>query len=158
MQLRLFELPTITPHPVWFIADNEKPDVFISHAIDAKNQWFRHVPKCEWFHAGKEHLVTIALDVRGKMRGIVHISTGSLCECIAHPREIFQPMILASAHRFVLMHNHPSGDTSPSDADRRLTHRIKDIGHTMQMDLSDHVIVGARQTDNPFSFREAGLL
>jgi DNA repair protein RadC len=76
------------------------------------------------------------------------------------PREIYRATILAGAYAHVLMHNHPSGDPTPSDADRRLTRKIQEAGQIVEISLLDHVIVGASEPGcTPyFSFREAGLL
>src|SRR5215831_3249703 len=56
---------------------------------------------------------------------ICTVSQGSVNESLAHPREVFKPLITHSAYSFILVHNHPSGDPSPSDADMRLTRRIR---------------------------------
>ena len=103
----------------------------------------------------KEHLVVLLLNTKCKIKGHVIISIGSVNECLAHPREIFRPLIVGAAHSFVLMHNHPSGDPTPSDADRRLTTRIKECASLIQINFLDHVIIG---TDMQFSFRETGVL
>lgn len=88
------------------------------------------------------------------------VSVGSLNESIAHPREILKPAITHSAFGFILVHNHPSGDPAPSEADRRLTRRIADGASLLQIQLLDHVIAGnADGGKTPyFSFREHGLL
>ena len=85
---------------------------------------------------------------------------GSLNEALAHPREIFRAAILAGAYALILMHNHPSGDPSPSDADRRLTKNIREAASILQINLLDHVIVGSPGMGRPayFSFREVGIL
>jgi DNA repair protein RadC len=81
-------------------------------------------------------------------------------EAIAQPREIYRATILAGAYAHVLIHNQPSGDPAPSEADRRLTRKIHETGQIMEISLLDHVIVGVPEADCApyFSFREAGLL
>lgn len=108
----------------------------------------------------KEHLVAVLLNTKLRVKGHVIVSMGALNECLAHPREIFRPAIIAAAWGFVLMHNHPSGDPAPSDADRRLTTRIAEGARLLQINFSDHVIVGtpAPGQKGHFSFREAGML
>ena len=108
----------------------------------------------------KEHLVTALLNAKLRLIGYHIVSVGSLNEAIAHPREIYRATILAGAYAHVLMHNHPSGDPTPSDADRRLTRKIQEAGQIVEISLLDHVIVGASEPGcTPyFSFREAGLL
>ena len=61
---------------------------------------------------------------------------------VAHPREILQPVLLHSAYGFVLVHNHPSGDPSPSEPDIALTREIYQAGRLLDIDLLDHVIIG----------------
>jgi DNA repair protein RadC len=75
-------------------------------------------------------------------------------ESLAAPREIFRPAILHSAYAFVLVHNHPSGNTSPSEVDLQLTKRLATAAQLLQINFLDHVIVGR----GFFSFQEAGLL
>jgi DNA repair protein RadC len=107
-----------------------------------------------------ESLRVLLLDTRRGLLEEIEISRGSLNESIAHPREIFRPAIAKGAYAIAVVHNHPSGDPSPSEADRRLTRRLAEAGTLMQIPLVDHVIVGAKIGSNPpyFSFREAGLI
>src|ERR1700759_1562291 len=90
----------------------------------------------------------------------VDIARGTVNESLAHPREILRPAIIHSAFAFALVHNHPSGATTPSEPDRHLTKRIVAGARIVQIDFLDHVIVGQATTDGPgyFSFKEAGLL
>ena len=90
----------------------------------------------------------------------VEISKGTVNASLAHPREIFRPAITHSSFGFALVHNHPSGSVSPSDADLRLTKRIASGARILQIKFLDHVIVGQAIADRPgyFSFQEAGLL
>ena len=106
------------------------------------------------FDPEKEHLHVLALNTKHNIKGINLVSVGSLNEAVAHPREIFRPLIALAAFGFILVHNHPSGDTTPSEADRKLTTRIREAGHLLQIELVDHVIIG----EHRFSFREAGLI
>jgi DNA repair protein RadC len=108
----------------------------------------------------KEVMRVILLDTRYHLLRIDEVSTGSINESIAHPREIFRPAVIASAHAVVLVHNHPSGDPSPSQADHRLTRRLAEAAELMQIKLLDHIIIGAQSNERPgyFSFKEAGVL
>ena len=109
---------------------------------------------------GKESLRVVLLDTKLRLLRTEEISLGSLNECLAHPREILRPVVSHNAFAFVLVHNHPSGDPSPSDADRRLTVRMADAARLMQVTFSDHVIIGSPAPGHApyFSFREAGIL
>ncbi|MEM7147099.1 MAG: DNA repair protein RadC [Verrucomicrobiota bacterium] len=108
----------------------------------------------------KESLRVLLLNTRYEWIRTEEISLGSLNESIAHPREVIQPAIVHSAYAFILVHNHPSGDPSPSTADRDLTRRLAAIGHDLGLELADHVIIGRPRDDNDpyFSFKEMGLL
>lgn len=108
----------------------------------------------------KEILRVVLVDTRLHFQRIVDISLGSLNECIAHPRHIFRPVIEHNAFGFILVHNHPSGDPSPSDADRRLTIRIAEAARILQVNFCDHVIVGipAPGRSPYFSFKESGII
>lgn len=107
-----------------------------------------------------ESLRVLLLDTRHGLLEELEISRGNLNESIAHPREIFRPAIAKGAYAIAVVHNHPSGDPQPSEADRRLTRRLVEAGVLLQIPLVDHVIVGAKIAGSPpyFSFREAGLI
>jgi len=81
-------------------------------------------------------------------------------ESIAHPRDVFRPAMLASAYAVIVVHNHPSGDPSPSQSDHSLTRRLAEAAELLQIKLLDHVIIGAPAEGRPpyFSFKEAGVL
>lgn len=86
---------------------------------------------------------------------------GALNESVAQPREILRTALQHNAFALVLVHNHPSGDPSPSDADRQLTRRLADAAELMRVMLIDHLIIGQPSPQRPqpfFSFRQAGLL
>ena len=124
----------------------------------ASAYWFRHVAAHPFFDTAKEHLAIILLNTKNRTIGWNLVSIGSLNESLAHPREIFRPAIAVAASAFILMHNHPSGESQPSDADRRLTTRIEEAARLLQIRFLDHVIVGAQPSDVAFSFRQSGFL
>jgi DNA repair protein RadC len=83
------------------------------------------------------------------------ISEGSLNASIMHPREVMIPAIKESAASFAVLHNHPSGDPSPSQQDMEITHRLNKTGQIIGIKMVDHIIIG----DNKFfSFSDEGLL
>lgn len=108
----------------------------------------------------KESLRVILLDTKYHLLRIHEVSLGSLNESVAHPREIFQPALTYSAYAFILVHNHPSGDPTPSEADRRLTVRLTEASRLLQIQMLDHVVIGSADNGRQpyFSFREAGLI
>lgn len=108
----------------------------------------------------KESLRVVLLDTKFLLMRIEEISLGSLNESIAHPREIFRPAIAYSAYGVILVHNHPSGDPSPSNADLRLTRKLKEAAELLEIQFLDHVIIGSADNGRRpyFSFREASLM
>ena len=89
------------------------------------------------------------------------ISHGSVNESMAYPRDILRPALVHAAWGFILVHNHPSGDPSPSDADFRMTRRVREASEIVGIKFLDHVIIGAPSDSRAlpyFSFREAGVL
>ena len=108
----------------------------------------------------QEVLRVVLLDTKQRLISLVDVSKGTLNESLAHPREIFFPVIAHAAHSFILVHNHPSGDPQPSEADLRLTRRISEAARILQIQLLDHVIIGQPMNGNQgyFSFKEAGMI
>ncbi len=110
-----------------------------------------------------ESLRVILLDTRYRLirvHPIQEVSIGSVNESIAHPRDIFRPAVISSAYAVIVVHNHPSGDASPSQTDHSLTRRLAEAAELMQIKLLDHIIIGAPAEGSPgyFSFKEAGVL
>ena len=102
----------------------------------------------------KEHFLCLHLDGKNRILCMDRVSTGSLNQSIVHPREVFKTAILSSAAALILVHNHPTGDTTPSAEDREVTGRLVEVGQLVGIRVLDHVIVG----DGYFSFAESGLL
>lgn len=108
----------------------------------------------------KESLRVILLDTRYHLIRVEEVSIGSVNESIAHPRDIFRPALVSSAYAVIVVHNHPSGDASPSQTDHSLTRRLAEAAELLQIKLLDHIIIGAPSEGSPgyFSFKEAGVL
>jgi DNA repair protein RadC len=122
--------------------------------------WKNTVASAPWFDEAKETLIVMMLDTRYQFISYALVSLGTLNEAMAHPREVFRPVIVAGAYAFVLMHNHPSGDPGPSQADHSLTRRLKEVADLLQIQMLDHVIAGEYGVGRQpyFSFKEAGVL
>lgn len=102
-----------------------------------------------------EQLWIVLLDGKHRVLREVMVSQGTLTSSPVHPREVFSPAIRHSAAALVLVHNHPSGDPSPSADDLDVTRRLCDVGSMCGIRVVDHVVVG----DGTFtSFRDRGLL
>ena len=102
-----------------------------------------------------EEFYCVYLDGRNRVLREVLVSRGSLTASLVHPREVFRNAIRAAAAAVILVHNHPSGDPSPSQEDSHLTRRLAQVGELVGIPVLDHVIVGA---DRFFSFRDTGFL
>lgn len=83
------------------------------------------------------------------------VSMGTLSTAIVHPREVFKSAILSNAAGIMLIHNHPSGECSPSKLDIEVTKRLAEAGELMGIQVLDHIIVGEQKY---YSFRETGML
>jgi DNA repair protein RadC len=108
----------------------------------------------------QEVLRVILLDAKFRVITKVDVFKGSLNESLAHPREIFRAALVHSAYALVVVHNHPSGDPAPSEADIRLTRRLSEAARILQVQLVDHVIVGSTIAGKSpyFSFKESGAI
>jgi DNA repair protein RadC len=109
-----------------------------------------------------EKFWVLCLNRRNRLRKRVEVSSGTATAALAHPREVFRSAIRESASAVVCVHNHPSGDPSPSAADIQLTRQLREAAAAVDIPLLDHVIIGRRGADplgrGYYSFREAGLL
>lgn len=106
---------------------------------------FRNLPQ--------EHFVIVLLDSKNRILRDHIVSKGSLTGSMAHPREVFQQAIRHAASGVILMHNHPSGDASPSREDKDVTARLKEAGEILGIRVLDHVVLGA---DDYYSFKDEG--
>jgi DNA repair protein RadC len=111
-------------------------------------------------HLTQEQVVVAVVDARLRHIGTNVVSIGTCSESTAHPREILRPVITRGAHGFVLIHNHPSGDPSPSRSDEMVTRRLVESSNLMQVHFLDHVIIGKPSPGRTpyYSFREAGMV
>jgi DNA repair protein RadC len=103
----------------------------------------------------KEHLKGIYLDSRKRIIKEETIFIGSLNESVIHPREIYQIALNEGAAALILLHNHPSGDPTPSDSDIKTTKILVKAGNLLGIDLLDHIIIGENKY---ISFREKNLI
>lgn len=103
----------------------------------------------------KEHFLALHLDGKNRIICLDRVSTGSLNQSIVHPREVFKGALLSSAAAVVLVHNHPSGDPTPSTEDREITRRLREVGDLVGIKVLDHVIVGE---GGYVSFSELGII
>jgi DNA repair protein RadC len=104
----------------------------------------------------KESFILLALDTRSHLIKEIEVSRGSLNASIVHPREVFKDAISASAASVILVHNHPSGDSNPSDDDIKLTKRLVEVGKLVDIEVLDHIIIGGET--EPYSMKRNKLI
>ena len=103
----------------------------------------------------KEYFLVLLLNMKNQVLSLQTISVGSLSASIVHPREVFQAALRQSAAAVILIHNHPSGDPSPSQEDIAITDRLVQAGKLMDIPVLDHVVIG----DNKYiSLKEKGMV
>ena len=133
----------------------ECPGLICDRPEKSLEYWENSITSAPWFSEEKEQMIVLILNA--KLRTVAHsiVSIGSLSECMCHPRDVFRPAIAMNAYAIAIMHNHPSGDPSPSEADIRMTRRLADCGRTLQITVCDHVIIGDARH---LSLRETGII
>ncbi len=90
----------------------------------------------------REVFYVLLLDGKNRVQGEVRVSEGSLTAALVHPREVFAPAIRDAAAALILVHNHPSGDPTPSAEDQAITQRLRQVGELVGIRVLDHVVVG----------------
>jgi DNA repair protein RadC len=91
----------------------------------------------------KEHFITIYLDARRNVIKAEVVSIGTINSCLVHPREVFRTAIVCRACSVVCMHNHPSGGTEASEADKEVSKRLKSAGKLIGIEVDDNIIFEA---------------
>jgi len=106
-----------------------------------------------------EHFQVVLLNTRRRLIEVTEVSKGTLDTILVHPREVFKSAIAANASAIVLVHNHPSGDPTPSEADIKVTRDLIRAGQVLKIEVLDHVILGTRshgRNQDYSSLRELG--
>jgi DNA repair protein RadC len=108
----------------------------------------------------QEAVVVLCLDVKNKIISKNLITLGLADQSLVHPREIFRNAITENASSLIMVHNHPTGETTPSVEDLRITRQMVDAGRIIGIRVMDHVIIGRSENDEkPFrSLRESGFV
>lgn len=95
-------------------------------------------------HEKREHFVVILLDVKGCLICDQVVAIGTLSNALVHPREVFYPAVRHKASSLILVHNHPSGDLTPSPQDHEVTQQLIEVGQIMGIPVNDHIIISER--------------
>ena len=90
----------------------------------------------------REHFYAVLLDNKHRKIKDVPVSLGSLTASIVHPRDVFAPVVREAAAAVVFVHNHPSGDPTPSKEDIEITQRLRAVGELMGVRVLDHIVIG----------------
>ena len=119
----------------------------------AADYWRLHIPTHPYFNPDCECFVVLMLNTRRKVKGHQLVTIGTMDTLLVHPREVFRLAIMTSASAIILMHNHPSGEATPSEADIKVTRDLIRAGQLLKIEVLDHVVMG-----NPAhtSLRELG--
>ncbi len=131
-------------------AYNRGQQVTITSPLDVKDLLMEEMRFLE-----KEHFKTILLNIKNHVISIEEISIGSLNSSIVHPREVFKPAIRRSSASVILVHNHPSGDPTPSREDVEVTARLVESGKILGINVLDHIVIG---NNSILSLKEKGLM
>ena len=133
-----------------------------STSADVARIWAETVAKEPLFDSEKEVFAVFLLTRKNQIKGYHVATVGTLSSALVHPREVFRPAIAHAAAAIVVVHNHPSGDPSPSSADIQVTRQLREAARIIGIDLLDHVVIGDPRRDprgvGHYSFQEAGLL
>ena len=127
----------------------KQPKYLIEHPSHAY-----HLLKDELEHAQREHFIAILQDTKGYVICHEVISIGNLSQTLVHPREVFHAAIRHRAASLIAVHNHPSGDPTPSSQDLLLTQTLIDASKLLSIPLNDHIIIGYEKYH---SFRQQGF-
>jgi DNA repair protein RadC len=119
----------------------------------AAEYWRLHIQTGPYFNPEVEGLYTLMLNTRRRVKGHTLASQGTMDTILVHPREVFRAAIVAAASAVIIMHNHPSGDPAPSEADIKVTRDLIRAGQLLKIEVLDHIIVGV---DRHVSLRELG--
>jgi DNA repair protein RadC len=151
-----FKFPT-SPHEFKVTALRECPTPDALQLCDtpekAADYWRLHVAGNPYFNPECECLAVLILNTRRRVKGHHIVSIGTMDTILVHPREIFRVAIVTAASALIVMHNHPSGESTPSEADIKVTRDLIRAGQLLKMEVLDHVIVG---TGNHSSLRSLG--
>lgn len=106
-------------------------------------------------HLNQEQFLAVLLDSKSRIIKCKTISVGSLDSAFVHPRDVFRAALIHSARSLIVVHNHPSGDPTPSDEDIFLTRELCMCGKLLGIDIVDHIIIGDTEY---VSLKHRGLL
>ena len=108
----------------------------------AADYWHRHIATHPHFNPECECVAVLLLNTRRKVKGHHLVSFGTQDSVMVHAREVFRLAVMTAANAVIVMHNHPSGESTPSEADLKVTRELIRAGQVLKLELLDHVVVG----------------
>lgn len=110
--------------------------------------------KLDRLDRNKEHFFLISLNTKNKVKFVELVSIGTVNTSLVHSREVFRRSIIRGASSIIICHNHPSGNSEPSEEDIGITRRLVEAGKIVGIEVLDHVIIGSKS----FSMKERGII
>jgi DNA repair protein RadC len=134
-----------TPHEfkVLCIRECEPMTELLAEPDQVAQYWRQNIPKADWYDPMKEALVVLVLNTRKRIIGHNLVALGSLDTCPVVPLFVFRPVLAVAGSSVILIHNHPSGDPTPSEADIKVTRDLIRAGQLLKIEVVDHVVIGA---------------
>lgn len=118
-------------------------DLIFGDTPEAIHKYYKQFVETDPNHSKEvEQMYLFTLNTRRKITGHYLITKGLLDHCWVHPREVFRPAIVANASAIIILHNHPSGESTPSDADIKVTRDLIQAGKLLKIEVLDHLVVG----------------
>jgi len=140
-----FRFPA-TPHEFKVTALKECPTPEKLQMCDEPDKaaayWRMHIAANPYFNPECECLAVLLLNTRRRVKGHHIVSLGTQDTILVHPREVFRVAVATAACALIVMHNHPSGESTPSDADIKVTRDLIRAGQLLKIEVLDHVVIG----------------
>lgn len=129
----------------------EKTEEYNSTKIQKPQDIVNYINTIENYDmSAQENLIVICLNSKNQVVAYSEISKGNVNTCYIEISNIFKPILISNANKFILVHNHPSGDSTPSGFDLKLTQDIKNAAKIMMIDFLDHIIIGNNEYTSIF--------
>jgi len=152
-------LKPIDPKEFKVVALRECPTPMEMQVCDtpekAVEYWHLHIATSPYFSPDSECFAVLMLNTRRRVKGHQLVTTGTMDTLLVDPRSVFRGAVIVGAAAIVLMHNHPSGEPQPSEADIKVTRDLNRAGQILKIEVLDHVIIGR---PNHCSLRQSGFL
>lgn len=141
----------------WVVRESDE-NIHVQFPMDVVRLWKSCIEQCSWFQPDKEAFVVFLLDTKGNVKSYNLVSLGLVDASLVHPREVFRPAIVGAAKSIIVAHNHPTGNTVPSQEDLNITAKLIESGKILNIPLKDHIVIGFNGSETTYlSMLETGL-